>query len=39
VVVNKDGTILLVSGLTKNYNYSNGKVNFDVELFVYEKDV
>lgn len=39
VVVNKEGTILLVSGLTKNYNYSNGKVDFDVELFVYEKDV
>ena len=38
VVVNKDGIILLVSGLTKNYNYSNSKGDYDVELFVYEKE-
>ena len=39
VVVNKDGIILLVSGLTKNYNYSNSRDDYDVELFVYEKEV
>lgn len=39
VVVNKDGIILLVSGLTKNYNYSNSKDDYDVELFVYEKEI
>ena len=39
VVVNKDGIILLVSGLTKNYNYSNSRDDYDVELFVYEKEI
>ena len=39
VVVNKEGIILLVSGLTKNYNYSNSKGDYDVELFVYEKEI
>ena len=37
VVVNKEGIILLVSGLTKNYNYSNSKESYDYKIYVYEK--
>lgn len=37
VVINAQGLILLVCGLTKHYNYSKSRENFDSEIYIYEK--
>lgn len=38
IVLNSQGLILLVCGLTKHYNYSKKKVDYDYELYFYERN-
>jgi tRNA(Ile)-lysidine synthase len=38
IVVNANGLILLVCGLTKHYNYTKKKVDYDYELYFYERN-
>lgn len=37
IVINSQGLILLVCGLTKHYNYSKSREDFDSEIYIYEK--
>jgi len=37
IVINSKGLILLVCGLTKHYNYSKSREDFDSEIYIYEK--